>query len=144
MEPDPWDPKKKYTYIEKVELELGGSSTNHRIIPSTKATLHHCPADFINFMKTQGNFRTNDGDGIDYDTFKSNCYFACFDLSTSPYTDDVSKVLPSVVQSGNMVIRVGFSETLKETLQMIMCFNFTSALQISIDGVNHTYVNKMS
>jgi hypothetical protein len=95
-------------------------------------------------MKTQGNFRTNDGDGIDYDTFKSNCYFACFDLSTSPYTDDVSKVLPSVVQSGNMVIRVGFSETLKETLQMIMCFNFTSALQISIDGVNHTYVNKMS
>jgi hypothetical protein len=143
--PDLFNPIKKYVFVKRVSLELSGNISKSMLTESKDNTLHQCYGDFINFMRTQGSYRTNDTDGIEYNAFNCHNYFACFDLSTSPYKEDISTVIPSVVQSGSIKVKVDFSDPIPEPLVMVTCLFFTNAVELSYKkGVTVSYVNRVN
>ena len=140
VDPDLLSPTKHYCFVKRVNLELNGMNFTGMIDSPPGSSKFDCAADFLRFQETQKTFRTNGTDGISYDMFNSNNFFAAWDLSTSLYRHE--KVIPSTPEANQIRVTADFSEALPVDITMVFCCLYTNAFQIDHKGkVTLSYTN---
>jgi hypothetical protein len=105
----------------------------------------HCPLEFIKFQEVQSNFRSNISDGISYEAFNSNCFFASFDLKTTALPTDPNVSLPTVLDADQMRITVLLSDALPQETTMLFIACYNNAMQLDCDNsVKLSYANRIN
>jgi hypothetical protein len=130
FEPDLFDENKKYFFVERVDLSVNNFKFASLVMDNTR---HDASAQFMQFKKANGSFRSGFSEGITYSSYNASTYIVGWDLSTSE-VENANDAINSTASSSQIRVEVTFSDQSTHDIMMLTHCIYSGVLGIDKDN----------